>query len=194
MPEEKQLTEQESLQLIGRMIHEAKGYYYESGLGGLIYGFSFFICSLLHYLMGKELIAFPFEPFYLLVPVFFAQAWLQWNEEKKKKAKTFTDEAVDYVWMGFFISALAAWCGAFAGLQYSIVTIIIFLMAFAAYVTGSLTKFRYHIIAAFICWALAIASFFMQDPGVYLLLALAAVLVWIVPGFILNAHFRKQHP
>jgi hypothetical protein len=120
MPEEKQLTEQESLQLIGRMIHEAKGYYYESGLGGLIYGFSFFICSLLHYLMGKELIAFPFEPFYLLVPVFFAQAWLQWNEEKKKKAKTFTDEAVDYVWMGFFISALAAWCGAWRVCRFAV--------------------------------------------------------------------------
>jgi hypothetical protein len=191
MPEEKQLTEQESLQLIGRMIYQAKNYYYESGLGGLLYGFSVLVCSGLAYLRDTQVIAFPFQPFYLFIPVFFAQAWLQWNEEKKKKAKTFTDEAVDYVWMGFFISALAAWCGAFAGLQYSIVSIIIFLMAFAAYVTGSLTKFRYHIVAAFICWALAIASFFMQDPGVYLLLATAAVLVWIVPGFILNAHFRK---
>lgn len=194
MPEEKSLTEQESLQLISRMIYEAKNYYYESGLGGLLYGFSVAVCSVLAYLRDTHVIAFPFHPFYLLIPVFFAQGWLQWKEEKKKKAKTFTDEAIDYVWMGFFISALAAWCGAFAGWQYGIITIVLLLMAFAAFVTGSLTKFRYHVIAAFGCWALAIASFFMPDARAYLVLAVAAMLVWIIPGFILNAHFKKQHP
>src|SRR5881275_3257972 len=105
---EKQFTEQESLRLISRMIHEAKGYYYESGIGGFIYGFSIVICSLLSYFRDEDVIRFPFQPFYLLIPIFFIQAWLQMQEARKKKAKTFTDEAVDYVWMGFFISALAA--------------------------------------------------------------------------------------
>jgi len=193
MPEEKQLTEQESLQLISRMIYEAKNYYYESGIGGLVYGFAVLVCSVLAYLRDTQALGFPFQPFYLLIPVFFVQGWLQWSEEKKKMAKTFTDEAVDYVWMGFFISALAAWCGAFAGWQYGIVSIVLFLMAVAAFITGRLTKFRYHVIAAFCCWAIAIASFFIQDARVYLLLGAAAVLVWVVPGFILNAQFKKQY-
>jgi hypothetical protein len=190
---EKQFTEQESLRLISRMIHEAKGYYYESGMGGLIYGFSIVACSLLSFLRAEEVIRFPFQPFYLLIPIFFIQAWLQVQEERKKKAKTFTDEAVDYVWMGFFISALAAWCGGWAGWNYGIVTIVLFLLALAAFLTGSITKFRYLIVAAFASWLLAIVSFFMQDERVYLLFAAAAVLVWIIPGFILNAHFKKQH-
>jgi hypothetical protein len=189
--EEKQLSEQESLRLIGRMIYQAKGYYYESGLGSLLYGFSVFSCSILHYLNDVGGISFPFEPFYLLIPVFFMQGGLQWRENKKKKAKTFTDEAVDSIWMGFFISALAAWCGAFAGLHYAIVTIVLFLMAFAAYVTGSLTRFRYSTWAAFGCWALGIASFFIMNATAFLLLAAAAILVWIIPGFILQSHFRN---
>ena len=45
-----------------------------------------------------------FHPFYLLVPVFFVEGVVQFREEKKKKAKTFTDETIDYVWLGFFIS------------------------------------------------------------------------------------------
>jgi hypothetical protein len=192
MLEEKQLTEQESLQLIGRMIYQAKNYYYESGLGGLLYGFTVLMCSVLAYLRDTKTIAFPFQPFYLLIPVFFAQAWLQWKEERKKKAKTFTDEAIDYVWMGFFLSVLAAWCAAFAGWHYGIISVVLCLLAVASFITGSLAKFRYHVAAAFACWALAIASFFMQDARVYLLLALAAVLVWVIPGFILNAHFKKQ--
>lgn len=192
MPEEKQMTEQESLQLIGRMIYQAKNYYYESGLGGLLYGFSVLVCSGLAYLRETQVIAFPFQPFYLLIPVFFAQTWVQWREEKKKKAKTFTDEAIDYVWMAFFLSALAAWCGAFAGWHYGIISLVLCLLAGASFITGSLAKFRYHVVAAFVCWALAIASFFMQDARAYLLLAAAAVLVWIIPGFILNAYFKKQ--
>lgn len=190
---EQELTERESLQLIGRMIHEARGYYYESGIGSMVYGFSILTCSLLSYLRDEDLIQFPFQPFYLLIPVFFIQAWIQMREARKKLAKTFTDEAVDQVWMGFFISALAAWCGAWAGWGYGIVTIILFLMAFAAFLTGRLTKFRYTVIAAACCWALAVFSFFLQQPAIYFLLAAAAGLVWIVPGFIMNAQFRKQH-
>jgi len=190
---EKQLTETESLQLIGRMIHEARGYYYESGIASLVYGSSIFICSVLSYLRDEEMILFSFQPFYLMIPIFFLQAWIQIREERNKLAKTVTNEAIGHVWMGFFISALAAWCGGWAGWNYGIITIVLFLLAIAAFINGNITKFRYQIIAAFCCWALAVFSFFLQQSASYLVLAVAAVLVWIVPGFILNTKFRKQH-
>ncbi|MEJ7683804.1 MAG: hypothetical protein WKG06_39280 [Segetibacter sp.] len=103
---EKELTGEESLKLINRMIYEAKGYFYESGIGALVWGFSILLCSLLTYAIDVRIITFPFAPFYLLVPVFFVQAWIQMKENKKKKAKTFTDEAIDYVWTGFFSQQL----------------------------------------------------------------------------------------
>lgn len=37
--EEKSLSEKESLQLIAGMISQARNYYYESGLGELLWGF-----------------------------------------------------------------------------------------------------------------------------------------------------------
>jgi hypothetical protein len=40
---------------------------------------------------------------------------------------------------------------------------------------------------------IAIASFFTQNVDIYLLLAIMAVMVWLIPGFILRAHFKKQH-
>src|SRR6185312_14226329 len=98
--EEKELSNEESLRLINRMIYEAKGYFYESGIGALVYGFSILLCSVLTYLDDKGMIHFPFAPFYLLVPVFFIQAFIQIKENKKKQAKTFTDEAIDFVWTG----------------------------------------------------------------------------------------------
>ena len=75
--EEKQLSGEASLKLINRMIYEAKGYFYESGLSGLIYGFSIMICVLLAWLDEKGIFVFPFNPFYLMTPVFFIQGWDQ---------------------------------------------------------------------------------------------------------------------
>ena len=190
--EEKQLSGEESLKLINRMIYEAKGYFYESGLGGLIYGFSIVACALLTWLREKGMIAFPFNPFYLMMPVFFVQGWVQYKEEKKKKAKTFTDEAVDYVWVGYFLSVFAALCGNFANAGYIIITIILFLTAFASFLTGFLTKFHYHAVCGIICMLIAIASFFIQNAAIYLLLAVVAILVWLIPGLILRSAFKKQ--
>lgn len=194
MQEEKIMTEQESLNLISRMIYEAKGYYYENGLSGLIYGFSVLICCMLSYMRDEKIIEFPFHPFYMLVPVFFILGWVQWKEEKEKKAKTFTDEAIDYVWIGFMLSALVAFAAGFAGLYYISIAIILVLMALATFLTGMIAKFRYHIACSFISWVLAIISFFMLNPNIYLLLAANAVLVWVIPGFMLRAAFKKlQH-
>ena len=190
--EEKQLSGEASLKLINRMIYEAKGYFYESGLSGLIYGFSIMICVLLAWLDEKGIFVFPFNPFYLMTPVFFIQGWDQYKEEKKKKAKTFTDEAVDYVWLGYFLSVFAALCGNFANAGYIIIIIILFLTAFASFLTGLLTKFRYHVVCGIICMVLAIISFFVQSADIYLLLGVVVILVWLIPGFILRSIFKKQ--
>ena len=190
--EEIPLTEKESLKLISKTIYEAKGYYYKSGLSALVYGFSVLICSLLAYMIEANIIVLPFSPFYLLVPVFFVQAWLQVKENKKKLAKTFTDEAIDHVWLGFFISALAAMCGGFAGLNFVSISIIILLMGLTAFIAGRLSKSSWLTASSFICWLLAVASFFMLNKNVYLLLSLSSVVIWIIPGFIMRTQLNKQ--
>lgn len=192
MTEEKQLSNQESLQLINRMIHEAKGYFHESGLGALVYGFSIIICSVLAWLRIKEMIALPFHPFYMLIPVFFIQSFIQMREEKKKKAKTFTDEAIDHVWVGYFLAVFTSFTAAFAGYNYEIISFVMILTGLTGFITGALAKFRYHMVAAVITWLIAAFSFFVQNEHIYLLLAIVAVLVWVIPGFILNNIFRKQ--
>jgi hypothetical protein len=189
---EKELSGEESLRLINRMIYEAKGYFYESGTAALIYGFSVLICALLAYLREKEFISLPFSPFYAMVPVFFLQAWIQFKENEKKKAKTFTDEAIDFVWVGFFLSVIIALAGIFAGAGYIIITIILFLTGLATFLTGMIAKFLYHIVCGIVCLVIAAISFFIQNANIYLVLAAVAAIVWIIPGFMLRVHFKKQ--
>ncbi len=189
--EEKNLSGEESLKLINRMIYQAKGYFFESGLSGIVYGISILICTILVYFFEKGTIDFPFNPFYLMIPVFFVQGFIQYKEEKKKRVKTFTDEAIDHVWTGFFLATFAALCGNFANAGYIVVTIILFLTAFAVFITGLLSKFRYNVFCGIICLLIAIFSFFIQNVNIYLLLATDAILVWLIPGIILRIHFKK---
>lgn len=191
--EEKELTGSESVKLINEMIYEAKGYSYETGIPVLVYGFSILLCSILSYLRDESLLSLPFAPFYLMIPVFIAQSFIQLKEERKKKVKTFTDEAIDHVWMAFFLSSIAAFSGFFAGENYIVITIILFLAGAATFLTGSIAKFRYNIIAGIICLMIAAVSFFFQNSNIYFLLGAASVLAWIIPGFILRSHFKRTH-
>src|SRR5258706_4861279 len=192
MMEEKELSSEESLRLINRMIYEAKSYVYESGISALMYGFSIFICSLLTYIKEKELVNFPVAPFYLMIPVFFIQGWIQFREEKKKKAKTFTDEAIDFIWTGYFLSVIVSLAGIFAGAGYIIITIILFLTGIATFLTGMIAKFSYQIVCGILCLVLAAISFFIQNANIYFLLAAISIIVWIIPGFMLRTRFKKQ--
>jgi len=182
---------EKSLKLINRMIYEAKGYFHESGLSALVYGISILICSLLAYAMEKGMVQLPLTPFWLLVPVFFIQAFIQMREDRKKKVKTFTDETIDYVWTGYFLSAIIAVC--FVGITYQSVMVLLFLTGFASFLTGMIAKFTYHKVVGVICLFIAGYSFYQQDAGIYLLLAFVAIIVWIIPSFILRAYFNKQN-
>jgi len=190
--EEKELSGEDSLRLINRMIAQAKGYFHESGITALVYGFTVLICSLLTYLVQKEIVSFPFAPFYIMVPVFFIQAGIQLKEEKKKKAKTFTDEAIDFIWLAFFLSAIIALAGIFAGAGFMVITIILFLSALATFATGMITRFLYHSVCGVVVMLMAASSFFLRNENIYFLLAAAATIIWIIPGFMLRAHFKKQ--
>jgi hypothetical protein len=55
-----------------------------------------------------------------------------------------------------------------------------------------IAKFAYHKVCGVLCLLFACTSFFMQNDSIYLLLALTAVMVWIIPGFILNITLKKQ--
>lgn len=189
--EQRELTEQESLKLISKMIYEAKGYSHENGTSALVYGFSILVCSLLSFLITQNDVRLPFSPFYILIPVFFVQAGIQKKQDKQKKAKTFTDETIDYVWIGFFLSCIASLSALFAGVGYLIISFILILLGFATLLTGLIAKSRYHIVSAVICLLMAACSFFLQNQNSYLVLATAAGIVWIIPGFMLRSKFKK---
>ena len=192
--EDKSLSEKESLQLITKMINQAKNHYYESGLGALLWGFTNLICFTLAYLDATvKWFNMPFSPFYLMFITFILQFYFDSKEKKYRKAITYKDEAHKYVWLAFGISVfILTIAGGFANIGYIVLPLLLLLFAIPTFISGCINKFSPFIIGGICCWILCIIAFFYKSYTTYLLVALGVTIAWIIPGFILRARFYKN--
>jgi len=192
--EDKSLSEQESLQLISKMINKAKNHYYESGLGALLWGFTNLICFTLAWLDATmKWFNMPFNPFYLMIITFILQFYFDRREKKYRVAVTYKDEAHTYIWLAFGISVLVLTiAGAFADIGYITLPLLLLLFAMPTFISGCINRFSPFVIGGIICWLLCIICFFYKSYNTYLIVALGAVVAWIIPGFILRTRFYKN--
>ena len=191
--EDQNFSEQESLQLITKMINQAKNYYYESGLGALLWGFTNVICFTLAYLDAKKWIDMPFNPFFLMAITVALQFYFDRKEKKFKTATTYLDEVHGYIWIAFAVAVLiVSIAGGFAQLRYWTLPILLVLFGMPTFTSGCIMKFTPFIIGGIICWLLSIAAFFYKSFDSYLLVAAGAAAAWIIPGFILRIRFNKN--
>ena len=186
-------SQQESLQLIAKMINQAKNYYYESGLGALLWGFTNLICFTLAYLDAKKWIDMPFNPFFLMAITFVLQFYFDRKEKKFKTATTYMDEVHKYIWITFGNAVIiVSIAGGLAQLNYWTLPILLVLFGMPTFTSGCLMKFRPFITGGIMCWLLSIAAFFYKSFDSYLLVAAGATAAWIIPGFILRVRFNKN--
>lgn len=193
--EEKKLSEEESLALMTAMISQAKNYYYQSGLGSLLWGFSNLICFTLYYLeftwKGFNL---PFSPFYLMIITFVVHVYYARVERKHRKAKTFSDEANNYVWIAFGICVLLLTLGgAIANIGYYVLPVLLLFFGMPTFITGCINKFKPFIWGGIGCWILSFVSFLFKSNYTLLLVAAGATIAWIIPGFILRIKYLKAN-
>jgi hypothetical protein len=192
--DEKNLSGEESMQLITKMIGQAKNQYYESGLGALLWGFTNFICFTLAYMQATlAWFKLPFNPFYLMFITFILQFYFDRKERKYKRTVTYKDEAHKYVWLAFGISVLILTiAGGIANIGYLVLPLLLLLFGLPTFISGCINKFPPFIIGGIVCWMLCIVAFFYQSYFTYLLVAAGAGVAWIIPGFILRARFYKN--
>ncbi len=99
MPEEKQMTEQESLQLITSMIQKAKSSYNERGTGPILWGTVVSLASFINYLELEFSYELPFSIWWIVMAAIIPQIVMTIQERKKRPHINFEDEAINAVWL-----------------------------------------------------------------------------------------------
>lgn len=195
MNDENNLTEAQSLELITQMISKAKCDYEETGIGAIMWGSLVSFCSLItfgnFYWKNHALNFIWLLTLIAVVP----QIIISVRASKKKKYKSYDDDAMGGIWISFGIALFLI------SIYTSIYEVpkawLLFLVMYGVptFATGYVNHFKPMIFGGIVCWVLAVVCFFIDFPYVMLLTAVAALCAWFIPGLILRSRYKKavQH-
>ena len=169
----------------------------EDGLRYVVWGWMVFTCSLLQFLL-LHVFQYPYHYIVWLatIPVFIYQFFFL-NKNKDKTVATYTDYIISYVWitfaiviilLGFLIGFLTT------GEYYThIIHILLAVYGMPVFLTGVIVRFKPLVIGGIACWALCIISTFIKEYDYqFLLIPVAMLIAWVIPGDLLRAKYKQQ--
>lgn len=189
---EQELKPQESLILIQNMINKAQSKVAENGFLYLLWGFTVLFCAIFQFCSYRfNLVEKPEMVWAITWIVVFYQIYYISKKDKKSTVKSYSDELIGYVWMVFGITMFIVGFVVARQQQWSILyALIIGLYGMPTFLSGAIMKFTPLKIGAIFCWVLACAASFA--PLIYSLvfLAIAVIVAWIIPGYLLNKKYK----
>jgi hypothetical protein len=183
-----ELTANQSLDLISRMINEAKGHVQENSFYFLLWGWVTLLGNLGMFALASMEYPHPYLMWTITIPAWIIS--LVWGFRQKRSAKTTTHfgriSAALWISLGVVIFTLVAFGGK---VNFQINPIILLVSAIPTFTSGVILKFRPLIIGGIIFWISAIASFLVPREFQPLVGALAIAFGYLVPGYLLkNKH------
>ncbi len=191
--EDKQLNPAESIQLIERMIHSTKNKLADDGVLLIFWGWLVVISALVNY-VGLQ---FQFNNagivWAILMPVggIFSALYGRY-QNKKRSVKTALDGYLSYLWAGFGIAlVITLVCGFNYGIKPVYFSLMI-LYGLATFVSGGLLGFKPLIYGGFVSFICAVVSIFLSEMDQLLIIVVALLASYIIPGHLLRSKFKSQ--
>ena len=192
---EKLMSEEESLSIISGMINRAKNRFIETGTLYLLWGFTIFICCItqfimLHFFNNEN----AYYVWYTTWVVAIYQFYYLFKKRKREKVRTYTDEIVGFVWLTFIICSFIIVYILIKHNAFNAINACVLVMyGMPTFLSGIILRFKPLKIGGIICWILSIGAMFTTYQYQLLLLALAVIAAWIIPGFILRTKYNKEN-
>jgi len=192
MQQENEMTGQESLELIARMIHKAKRDYFDSGLSALLWGSVISFCSLVSFINQLTVRIDAINAVWVLTFIAVVpQILIAIREKRARKYKTYDEDHMGGIWISF---AIAVFLLNFIFWRYEYkgeAAVYLMLYGVPTFATGYSRRFRPMLIGGIACWAFAGLSLFCGYPYTLLCITAAALIAWFIPGLILRSRYLK---
>ena len=191
---EDNFSPEQSIRVIQSMIEKTKQDLQENSFFFLLWGWLVLIAALLHFgLMKFTNFSYPYIVWNLMFVGVVASIVKGVKEHRKEVVKTYIGEAMKYfgISMGIIYCSLAFIFGYFNLWEYSY-PIYILIYAVAGFFMGSMMQFTFLKWAGLSCLLIMVASVFVGFEWQLLLLALAVLIGYIIPGHILSAKEKLQ--
>jgi hypothetical protein len=196
---EKDLTPEQSLQLIESMINKAKDNFGEDGHLYILWGWLVLTASIAEFILYHF---FHYQQHYIVWnvswPLLIYQSYYLAKKRTRQRVRTYTASIIGYVWLTFLILSLLIGflIGRLSGggdyFQH-IFPLVLALYGMPVFLSGVVIRFRPLVTGGLCCWVLSLAATFL--PYDYQMLALSAAMLtaWLIPGYLLRAKYRKEY-
>lgn len=189
-PNEKELTSEESMKIIHDMIAAAKNDVKADAFIFLLWGWLVFVASIAQFILiilEKEYNSYP----WMLMPVGgIITVIYSVRQGKKDRTKTNVTESLKYTWIAFTAALLIIMF--FNTMHFlQVLPCIMVLYGMGLFLSGGALKFKPLIFGGVFCWLCAIAGFEVQNKFQLLILSLAVLGGYIIPGYLLNMNNKK---
>lgn len=195
--EDRQLSHEDSLSLIGSMLLKAKNSYHDNGYNAMLWGSVIAICSLVSFFQLKGWMKLGFDIWWLAVVAIIPTIYFSVRQRRKQKAVSYENSYLNVTWIayGIAIGLLTFVMGKISAAPGSAVIgeywipLYLILYGIPTLITGMGSKVKLMVAGAAACWAGAIITCFTTLPTDMLIMGVCACLAWLIPGIDL---YRKN--
>ena len=185
MEDKSKLTSEESLEIITSMIQITKGNVKNMSFHFLLWGWVVAIGNLGHYyLMEYTTYDYPFAIWLITVPTWFVSFIYGYKQSTRARVRTYSSELLMWTWLAFSFSiAIFIFSGKFGEL---IAPSILLFAGTATFLTGLIIRFKPLIYGGSSFWIFAAIGFIVTPAQSLLLSAVAVVIGYLIPGYLLK--------
>lgn len=183
----KELTTDESLDLITNMIGQAKRNLARGGsFYFLLWGWVVMLANLGHYLIDKfDLYEHPYIVWIATIPAGLISVIHSSRRDKKKLVKSHLDRLYGWIWMAVFIGVLII-LFFMTGQNQNTNAIILTFAGIGTFISGCALRFNPLVLGGIALWVASIIAFNLNATDQYLAGALGILAGYLIPGYLLK--------
>lgn len=185
MKQQEALTNQESLEIITKMIHTAKGNIKGNSFQFLLWGWVVALGNIGQYCIA-ELTSYqhPYMIWLITIPAWIISFGYGARKAKEARVKTYGNSLIMWVWLAFLFSLLILiFSGQFGEL---IPALILIIAGICTFITGCILKFKPLIFGGSSFWVFSAIILGTDYSYATLISAVAIVVGYLIPGYILK--------
>ncbi|MDQ3192461.1 MAG: hypothetical protein M3Q58_12780 [Bacteroidota bacterium] len=186
---EKHLTQEESLEIINRMVKTARYKMKESdSYMLLLWGYVVFAAAITHFLLlHTQYAQYAGAAWLLIIVGIIGSIYFGIKESKEKTVKTYVDTMMTYTWIAFGVCIFIVLFFGYK-LMMSTYPVILLLYGISLFISGGAYKFKPLIIGGIVCWICSVGAFMMEVFSLQILILAFGVLAgYIIPGHLLKS-------
>jgi hypothetical protein len=181
------LTAQQSLDLISTMINQTQSNLTQSSIYFLLWGWVIAICNLGMYLLSRFTdFQYPYAIWLLTIPAWIITLFIGNKRSKSSMVKTHLDSINMWLWIALAISICPTILFG-AKIGWMINAVVLMPIGLCTFVSGILLRFKPLIVGGITIWIAGTLCHLVAPIDQYLVGALAMILGYLVPGYMLRA-------